>query len=106
MNHEPLPAQGPVDVNVRPVIVAYKDFCGVSDDRFDTATDDEMRGTPNIAAAAFRGYAEYRAGWDAAIAAIAAEVERLTWAIDHGGNKYRRPAGIDRLTPLIQRMRA
>jgi hypothetical protein len=88
------------------VIEAYKDFCGVSDDRFDTATDDEMRGTPNIAAAAFRGYAEYRAGWDAAIALLSAEVDRLTWAIDHGGHKYRRPAEIDKLMPFIQRMRA
>jgi hypothetical protein len=106
MTTEAMPAQGPVDVNVRPVIAAYKDHCGVSDDRFDTATDEEMRGTPNIAAAAFRGYAEYRAGWDAAVAAIAAEVERLTWALDHGGNKYRRPAGVDKLERTIDALRA
>jgi hypothetical protein len=88
------------------VIEAYKDFCGVSDDRFDACTDAEMRGTPNIAAAAFRGYDNYRAGWDAAIAAITAEVERLTWAIDHGGNKYRRPAGVDQLEKTLDALRA
>ena len=100
MNHEPLPAQGPVDVNVRPVIAAYKDFCGVSDPRFDTATDVEM-----IAGAAFPGYDNYRAGWDAALLVMAAEIERLTWAIDHGGNKYRRPATVDTLTPTIDALR-
>ena len=93
--------QGPVDVNVRPVIAAYKDFCGVSDARFDTATDAEM-----IAGAASPGYDDYRAGWDAAIAAIASEVERLTWAIDHGGNKYRRPAEVDRLEKTLDALRA
>jgi hypothetical protein len=56
--------------------------------------------------AASPGYPDFREGWDAAISMIAAEVERLTWALDHGGNKYRRPADVDRLIPLIQRMRA
>lgn len=94
-------AQCPVDVNVRPVIAAYTDFCGVSDGRFDACSDAEM-----IAGAAFPRYDNYRAGWDAALSAIAAEIERLTLAFDHGGHKYRRPATVDTLAPIIDALRA
>ena len=33
----------------------------------------------------------------------AAECDRLTWAIDHGGNKYRRPAGADVCATAIRK---
>lgn len=85
---------------IRPVIEAYKDFCGVKDGRFDDCTDDEMQ------AYAFRGYADFRAGWDAALGVLTAEIERQTWATDNGGRKYIRPAGVDKLIPLIRRMQA
>jgi hypothetical protein len=97
---EPI-AQGPVDVNVRPVIAAYKDFCGVSDGRFDEAIDTEM-----IGGAAYPGYDNYRAGWDAALSAVSAEVDRLTWALDGAGNRYRRPAMIDCMVAEIEVLRA
>ncbi len=37
--------------------------------------------------------------------ACAAECDRLTWALDHGGNKYRRPAEADKCAEAI-RMRS
>lgn len=37
--------------------------------------------------------------------ACAKECDRLTWAIDHGGNKYRRPAEADKCAAAI-RMRS
>lgn len=101
MSDAALPAQGPVDVDVRPVVEAYKDWTGVNDDRWDSLTDNQLGHS-----AAYPGYPDFRAGWDAAIALLSAEVERLTWALDHGGNKYRRPAEVDKLLPMIQRMRA
>lgn len=92
---------GPVDVNVRPVIEAYKDHCGVSDARWDTTTDKEM-----CSGFAYKGYDSFRAGWDAALKLIEEEVKDKTLAIDGGGNKYRRPAAIDKLMPLIEKLRA
>ena len=35
-------------------------------------------------------------------AACAAECDRLTWAIDHGGNKYKRPADAERCARAIR----
>ncbi len=90
----------PLDIPVRPVIQAYKDHCGVSDDRFDRLTDAEMTKF------AYEDYNAFRAGWDAATALIEADVIDKTFAIDGGGNKYRRPAAIDKLMPLIEKLRA
>ena len=95
MSNEPLPAQGPVDVNVRPVIEAYKNWTGTSDDRWDAATDTQMGHN-----AASPGYPDFREGWDAAISMIAAEVERLTWALDHGWDGECIPYGGDGNTRL------
>lgn len=100
MNETQLPAQGPVHRKVRPVIEAYKDFTGTSDDRFDTATDADM-----IGGAAYPGYDNFRAGWDAAIGEIAKEIDRLTWALDHGGHEYRRPATVDQLLNLLEKLK-
>ena len=89
-----------MNTNVRPVIEAYKDFCGVSDSRFDEATDSEL-----IGGAAYPGYDNYRAGWDAALSAMAAEIARLTWALDYGGGKYRNPVTVDALAQTIEALR-
>lgn len=83
----------------RKVIEAYNEFCGVSDGRFDGLSDDEMQG------AAFKGYSEFRGGWDAAIRVISEEIDRLSFAIDYGGNKYPRPAGVDSMVEFIEKIK-
>lgn len=91
---------GPVEPTVRPLVDAYEDFCGVERGRFDGCTLAEMED-----GAAFDGFGDYVAGWCAAIDAVVKEAERLTFALDHGGNPYRRPAGADVVAAVLRKLR-
>lgn len=91
---------GPVERPVRPLVDAYEDFCGVERGRFDGCTLAEMED-----GAAFAGFGDYAAGWCAAIDAAVKEAERLTFALDHGGNPYRRPAGADVVAAVLRKLR-
>jgi len=92
--------QGPLERPVRPLVDAYEDHCGVARGRFDECTLAEME-----AGAAFAGFGDYAAGWCAAIDAAVKEAERLTFALDHGGNPYRRPAGADVVATVLRKLR-
>ena len=104
MKHETEIAQpaplGQVERGVRPLVDAYEDFCGVERGRFDGCTLAEMED-----GAAFAGFGDYAAGWCAAIDAAVKEAERLTFALDHGGNPYRRPAGADVVATVLRKLR-
>lgn len=90
----------PVQGSVRPLVAAYEDFCGVERGRFDGCTLAEMED-----GAAFAGFGDYVAGWCAAIDAAVKEAERLTFALDHGGNQYLRPAGADVVAAVLRKLR-
>lgn len=102
MDNETTPDAGssPVERPVRLLVDAYEDFCGVERGRFDGCTLAEMED-----GAAFAGFGDYAAGWCAAIDAAVKEAERLTFALDHGGNPYRRPAGADVVAAVLRKLR-
>jgi len=91
---------GQVERPVRPLVDAYEDHCGVERGRFDDCTLAEMED-----GAAFEGFDEFAAGWCAAIEAAIKEAERRIYALDHGGNEYRRPAGADVVAAALRALR-
>lgn len=89
----------PVERPVRPLVDAYEDFCGVKRGYFDGCTLAEMED-----GSAFAGFRDYMAGWCAAIDIAVREADRLTYAMDHGGNPYRRPADADVVAAVLRKL--
>lgn len=101
MTEETQPAQaGQVERPVRPLVDAYEDHCGVERGRFDACSLAEMED-----GAAFAGFDEFAAGWCAAVEAAIKEAERLCFALDHGGNPYRRPSNAETVVAVLRLLR-
>jgi len=74
----------------RPVVDAYEDWSGVERGHFGECSLSDLED-----GASFGDFGAFAAGWCAAIDAAVQEADRLTYALDHGGNVYRRPSGAD-----------